>query len=169
MSNLFTKEGRPGIRGDGGFNEIISTFKSGRTAMIFHHVSSSATMVDALGDLGFSRAVPVVQRWPLDPRSVMVDGAVQGLQGQGFRLEVDGLHQPRRAEPEVRQGHRSDDGVEVGDSESRSGGALRQGDDGLAGSNQAAAGGAGATDFVNTVWPTNMQLALAGKIPRRPR
>ena len=40
-----------------GFNEIISTFKSGRTAMIFHHVGSSKTIVEALGDK--VSAVPV--------------------------------------------------------------------------------------------------------------
>ncbi len=33
-----------------GFNEIISTFKSGRSAMIFHHIGSSKTMISSLGD-----------------------------------------------------------------------------------------------------------------------
>jgi len=40
-----------------GFNEIISTFKSGRSAMIFHHIGSSKTMVEAFGDK--VSAVPV--------------------------------------------------------------------------------------------------------------
>ncbi|MDB5893757.1 MAG: sugar transporter substrate-binding protein, partial [Rhodoferax sp.] len=40
-----------------GFNEIISAFKSGRTAMIFHHVGSAKAMADALGDK--VSAVPV--------------------------------------------------------------------------------------------------------------
>lgn len=33
-----------------GFNEIINGFKSGQTAMIFHHIGSSKTMAEALGD-----------------------------------------------------------------------------------------------------------------------
>ena len=33
-----------------GFNEILSAFKAGRTAMIFHHIGSAKTMNDALGD-----------------------------------------------------------------------------------------------------------------------
>lgn len=40
-----------------GFNEIISAFKSGRTAMIFHHIGSAKGMNDALGDK--VAAVPV--------------------------------------------------------------------------------------------------------------
>ena len=40
-----------------GFNEIISAFKSGRTAMIFHHIGSAKAMNDALGDK--VAAVPV--------------------------------------------------------------------------------------------------------------
>lgn len=40
-----------------GFNEIISAFKSGRTAMIFHHIGSAKGMHDALGDK--VAAVPV--------------------------------------------------------------------------------------------------------------
>jgi multiple sugar transport system substrate-binding protein len=40
-----------------GFNEIISTFKSGRTAMIFHHIGSAKSLVAALGDK--VSAVPV--------------------------------------------------------------------------------------------------------------
>jgi len=40
-----------------GFNEVIGAFKSGRTAMIFHHIGSAKGMVDALGDK--VAAVPV--------------------------------------------------------------------------------------------------------------
>lgn len=40
-----------------GFNEIISAFKAGRTAMIFHHIGSAKSMADALGDK--VSAVPV--------------------------------------------------------------------------------------------------------------
>jgi multiple sugar transport system substrate-binding protein len=41
-----------------GFNEIISTFKSGRTAIIFHHIGSWKTITDALGDKVSAVAVP---------------------------------------------------------------------------------------------------------------
>lgn len=40
-----------------GFNEILSTFKSGRTAMIFHHLGSANALTAALGDK--VSAVPV--------------------------------------------------------------------------------------------------------------
>ena len=40
-----------------GFNEIISAFKAGQTAMIFHHIGSAKAMNDALGDK--VAAVPV--------------------------------------------------------------------------------------------------------------
>jgi multiple sugar transport system substrate-binding protein len=39
------------------FNEIISAFKAGQTAMIFHHIGSAQSMTDALGDK--VAAVPV--------------------------------------------------------------------------------------------------------------
>ena len=39
------------------FNEIISAFKAGRTAMIFHHIGSSKAMDEAMGDK--VAAVPV--------------------------------------------------------------------------------------------------------------
>ena len=48
-----------------GFNEIISGFKSGQTAMIFHHIGSAKTMTDALGDKVSAVPVPACngKRW----------------------------------------------------------------------------------------------------------
>jgi multiple sugar transport system substrate-binding protein len=48
-----------------GFNEIITGFKSGQTAMIFHHIGSAKTMVDALGDKVSAVPVPACggKRW----------------------------------------------------------------------------------------------------------
>jgi multiple sugar transport system substrate-binding protein len=40
-----------------GFNEILSSFKAGNTAMIFHHIGSAKSVVEALGDK--VAAVPV--------------------------------------------------------------------------------------------------------------
>ncbi|MFK7891405.1 MAG: sugar ABC transporter substrate-binding protein, partial [Granulosicoccus sp.] len=41
-----------------GFQEIISAFKAGKTAMTIHHVGSSAGMVEALGDKVSATTVP---------------------------------------------------------------------------------------------------------------
>lgn len=41
-----------------GFKEIISAFKAGKTAMTIHHVGSSAGMVEALGDKVSATTVP---------------------------------------------------------------------------------------------------------------
>jgi multiple sugar transport system substrate-binding protein len=48
-----------------GFNEIINGFKSGQTAMIFHHIGSSKTMQAALGDKVSAAPVPSCggKRW----------------------------------------------------------------------------------------------------------
>jgi len=48
-----------------GFNEIINGFKSGQTAMIFHHIGSSKTMNDTLGDKVSAVPVPACggKRW----------------------------------------------------------------------------------------------------------
>jgi multiple sugar transport system substrate-binding protein len=48
-----------------GFNEIINGFKSGQTAMIFHHIGSSKTMHDTLGDKVSAVPVPACggKRW----------------------------------------------------------------------------------------------------------
>jgi multiple sugar transport system substrate-binding protein len=68
-----------------GFNEIISGFKSGQTAMIFHHIGSAKTMTDALGD------------------------KVSAVQGQACGVEVDGLPERGCEQREVRTGHGTDD------------------------------------------------------------
>lgn len=48
-----------------GFNEIINGFKSGQTAMIFHHIGSSKTMHDTHGDKVSAVPVPACggKRW----------------------------------------------------------------------------------------------------------
>lgn len=52
-----TQKVAPSSAPNDGFNEILSTFKSGRTAMIFHHLGSVNTLTAALGDK--ISAVPV--------------------------------------------------------------------------------------------------------------
>lgn len=48
-----------------GFNEIINGFKSGQTAMIFHHIGSSKTMQETHGDKVSAVPVPACggKRW----------------------------------------------------------------------------------------------------------
>ncbi len=48
--NLYEKGYVPPTATTDGFNEIISNFKSGRTAMTIHHTGSSSGMIEALGE-----------------------------------------------------------------------------------------------------------------------
>ena len=98
-----------------GFNEIINGFKSGQTAMIFHHIGSSKTMNDTLGDK--VSAVPCragagagLRRQALDLVRRRGPRDVQGQLGQGRGLEVDGLHVGTRGQRQVRRRDRADDG-----------------------------------------------------------
>ncbi len=57
--DLFQKDGVfPPSAPNDGFKEIISAFKAGKTAMTIHHVGSSIGMVEALGDKVSATPVP---------------------------------------------------------------------------------------------------------------
>ena len=57
--DLFRKDGVfPPSAPNDGFKEIIGAFKAGKTAMTIHHIGSSAGMVEALGDKVSAAPVP---------------------------------------------------------------------------------------------------------------
>jgi multiple sugar transport system substrate-binding protein len=163
--DLFTKEKvAPPSAPNDGFNEIISTFKSGRTAMIFHHVGSSATMVDALGDKVSAVPVPSCNggRWTsfgdestaLFKASKVKDSAWKwmtfishGEQNLKFVKATGQMTVSKSAAP------KSDLAARF----------VKATMDSLEAAKPLPAVPETA-DFVNTVWPTNMQLALTGKI-----
>lgn len=163
--DLFTKEKvAPPSAPNDGFNEIISTFKSGRTAMIFHHVGSSATMVDTLGDKVSAVPVPSCNggRWTsfgdestaLFKASKVKDAAWKwmtfisyGEQNLKFVKATGQMTVSKSAAPKSDLAQRF----------------VKATMDSLEAAKPLPAVPETA-DFVNTVWPTNMQLALTGKI-----
>ena len=147
-----------------GFNEIISTFKSGRTAMIFHHIGSSKTMVEALGDKVSAVPVPSCNggRWTSfgDESTAMFKTAKSkdaAWKWMAFLSEGENNVKFNRATGQM--------------TVTRSGGAKAQFEqrfvkattDSLPFAKTLPAVPQSA-DFVNTVWPVNMQRALNGEI-----
>jgi len=146
-----------------GFNEIISTFKSGRTAMIFHHLGSANTLTAALGDK--VSAVPVPScgggRWTsfgdestaLFKTSKVKDAAwkwMTFLSGEGNVDFVRGTGQMTVTKSGTAKMNFPERFVKAtADSLSFA--------KPLPAVSQTA-------DFVNTVWPINMQRAMIGEI-----
>ncbi|HXP96314.1 MAG TPA: sugar ABC transporter substrate-binding protein [Telmatospirillum sp.] len=147
-----------------GFNEIISTFKSGRTAMIFHHIGSAKTMVDAFGDK--VSAVPVPScgggRWTsfgdestaLFKASKVKDAAWKWM---AFLSEADNNVKFVQATGQM--------------TVTKSGGVKMNFPERFVKATEASLPFAKplpavpqSADFVNTVWPVNMQRALNGEI-----
>lgn len=59
VSDLFQKDGAfPPSAPNDGFQEIIGSFKAGKTAMTIHHIGSANGMVEALGDKVSAAPVP---------------------------------------------------------------------------------------------------------------
>lgn len=147
-----------------GFNEIINGFKSGQTAMIFHHLGSANTMVAALGDKVSAVPVPACngQRWTYfgDESTAMFKSSKvkdAAWKWMAYLSEAEGNARFVGATGQM--------------TVTRS----------AAGKVQAPARFITATanstpfakplpavpetaDFVSTVWPTNMQRALTGEI-----
>lgn len=163
--DLFAKEKvAPPSAPNDGFNEIISTFKSGRSAMIFHHIGSAATMVEALGNKVSAAPVPSCNggRWTsfgdesnaLFKASKVKDSAWKwmtflshGEQNLKFVKATGQMTVSKSAAVKADQPERfvqaTMDSLEFAKP--------------LPAVPETA-------DFVNTAWPTNMQLALTGKV-----
>lgn len=148
-----------------GFKEITGTFKTGKTAMTIHHIGSSKSMVDALGDKVSATVVPECGggRWTaFGDESTAVFAAAQNkdaawkwisfLSSAGNNAEFNkatgqlpvtksdsatwSLHEKRFVEATI-------DSLPFAGL--------------LPNVSQT-------SDFVNTVWPINMQRALTGEI-----
>lgn len=163
--DLFRKEKvAPPSAPNDGFNEIISTFKSGRTAMIFHHIGSSKTMVAALGDKVSAVPAPSCNggRWTsfgdestaLFKASKNKDAAWKWM---SFLSEGDNNVKFNQATGQMTV---TRSGAEKAAFEPRF---IKATVDSLPFAKTLPAVPQTA-DFVNTVWPVNMQRALTGEI-----
>ncbi len=148
-----------------GFQEIISGFQQGRTAMTIHHIGSSNAMVEALGDKVSAAPVPECGggRWTAfgDESLAVFSGAedkeaawkwISFLASNGNNAmfnEATGQLPVTKSDSENWTNH-----------EKRF---VQATMDSLPYAETLPATGA-ASDFVNTVWPRAMQRALLGEI-----
>ena len=148
-----------------GFKEIISAFQAGKTAMTIHHIGSSASMVEALGDKVSATVVPDCNggRWTAfgDESTAIFSTAsdkdaawkwISFLSSKGYNAtfnEATGQLPVTKSDSEEWTLH-----------EKRFVDATL---DSLPYANLLPNLEA-TSDFVNTVWPVNMQRALIGEI-----
>jgi len=148
-----------------GFKEIISAFKAGKTAMTIHHIGSSAGMVEALGDKVSATVVPECGggRWTAfgDESTAILSSAankeaawkwISFLSSKGHNATFN------KATGQLP--------VTKSDSETWSLHEKRFVDATVASLPYAnlLPNVEATSDFVNTVWPVNMQRALIGEI-----
>ncbi len=166
VADLFQKDGVfPPSAPNDGFQEIIGAFKAGRTAMTIHHIGSANGMVEALGDRVSAAPVPECGggSWTAfgDESTAVLSGAedkeaafkwITFLSSEGNNTlfnEATGqlpvvkadaarwsLHPKRFVDATI-------DSLEAA---------------------QLLPASPATSDFVNTVWPTNMQRVLIGEI-----
>ena len=148
-----------------GFKEITGTFKSGRSAMTIHHIGSSKGMVEALGDKVSATVVPECGggRWTAfgDESTAVFSAAAD--QDAAWKWIAFLSSEGHNAEFNVATGQLP---VTKSDAASWSLHEKRFVD-----ATMASLPFAGmlpnvseTSDFVNTVWPVNMQRALTGEI-----
>lgn len=147
-----------------GFNEIISSFKSGQTAMIFHHLGSANSLVATLGDKVSAVPVPACggQRWTYfgdESTALFKTSKVKDAAWKWMAFLSEGDNNARFVQATGQMTITKSAAAKV----------------------QAPARFIAATanslpfakplpavpetaDFVSTVWPTNMQRAMAGEI-----
>ncbi|MCY4007893.1 MAG: sugar ABC transporter substrate-binding protein [Rhodobacteraceae bacterium] len=166
VADLFQKDGVfPPSAPNDGFQEIIGAFKSGRTAMTIHHIGSANGMVEALGDNVSAAPVPACGggQWTAfgDESTAVLSGAedkeaafkwIAFLSSEGNNtlfnqatgqlpvVKADAanwtLHPKRFVDATINS-------LEAA---------------------QLLPASPATSDFVNTVWPTNMQRVLIGEI-----
>lgn len=148
-----------------GFKEITGTFKSGRSAMTIHHIGSSKGMVEALGDKVSATVVPECGggRWTAfgDESTAVFSAAAD--KDAAWKWIAFLSSEGHNAEFNVATGQLP---VTKSDAASWSLHEKRFVD-----ATMASLPFAGmlpnvseTSDFVNTVWPVNMQRALTGEI-----
>lgn len=147
-----------------GFNEIISGFKSGQTAMIFHHIGSAKTMTDALGDKVSAVPVPACngKRWAYfgdESTAMFKTSKVKPAAWKWMAFLSEGANNARFVQA---TGQMTVTRSAAGQSNAPERFAKATADSlpfaqPLPAVPQTA-------DFVSTVWPTNMQRAMNGEI-----
>ncbi len=147
-----------------GFNEIISAFKSGRTAMIFHHIGSAKGMNDALGDK--VAAVPVPScgggRWTYfgdESTAMFKTSKVKDAAWKWMTFLSEGENNLKFNEATGQLTVTKSGAAKV----SQPARFVKASMDSLAFAKPLPLVPQTA-DFVTTVWPTNMQRALNGEI-----
>lgn len=147
-----------------GFNEIISTFKSGRSAMIFHHIGSSKTMVEVFGDKVSAVPVPSCNggRWTSfgDESTAMFKTSKDkdaSWKWMSFLSEGENNVKFNQATGQMTV---TKSGAEKASFQPRF---IKATVDSLPFAKTLPAVPQSA-DFVNTAWPVNMQRALVGEI-----
>lgn len=148
-----------------GFKEIISAFKAGKTAMTIHHIGSSAGMVEALGDKVSATVVPECGggRWTAfgdESTAILTSAANKDAAWKWISFLSSKGHNAtfNKATGQLP--------VTKSDSETWSLHEKRFVDATVASLPFASLlpNVEATSDFVNTVWPINMQRALIGEI-----
>ncbi len=148
-----------------GFKEITGSFKAGKTAMTIHHIGSSNSMVDALGDKVSATVVPECGggRWTaFGDESTAIFSAAQNKDAAwkwiSFLSSTGNNAEFNKATGQLP--------VTKSDSATWSLHQKRFVDATIASLPYAALlpNVSSTSDFVNTVWPVNMQRALIGEI-----
>lgn len=164
--DLFRKDGVfPPSAPNDGFKEVVGGFKAGKTAMTIHHIGSSAGMVEALGDKVSATVVPECGggRWTAfgDESTAILSSAenkeaawkwISFLSSKGYNAtfnEATGQLPVTKSDSANWSKHekRFVDATVASLPHAR-----------LLPNVEAT------SDFVNTVWPVNMQRALIGEI-----
>ncbi len=147
-----------------GFNEIISAFKAGQTAMIFHHIGSAKSISDTLGDKVSAVPVPACggKRWTYfgdESTAMFKTSRAKPAAWKWMAFLSEG---PNNAKFVQATGQMTVTRSAAGKATApeRFGKATA---DSLAFAQPLPAVPQTA-DFVSTVWPTNMQRAMIGEI-----
>lgn len=147
-----------------GFNEIINGFKSGQTAMIFHHIGSAKTMADALGDKVSAVPVPACngKRWTYfgdEATAMFKTSKVKPAAWKWMAFLTEGANNARFVQATGQMTVTKSGAGKVSHPERFA----KATADSLPFAQPLPAVPQTA-DFVSTVWPTSMQRALTGEI-----
>ena len=147
-----------------GFNEIINGFKSGQTAMVFHHLGSAKTMSDALGDKVSAVPVPSCggKRWTYfgDESTALFKSSRNkpaAWKWMAFLAEPANNAKFVQATGQMSVARNAAPKADVPERFTKASADSLPYAQPLPAVPQTA-------DFVNTVWPTSMQRALIGEI-----
>jgi multiple sugar transport system substrate-binding protein len=147
-----------------GFNEIISGFKSGQTAMIMHHIGSAKTISDALGDKVSAVPMPACggKRWTYfgdESTAMFKTSKAKSAAFKWMAFLSEGANNAKFVQATGQMTVTKSQAGQVNAPERFA----KATADSLPFAKPLPAV-AQTADFVSTVWPTNMQRALTGEI-----